>query len=76
MRLTEKELILRLYRRLHSSSPFADCSPCLTRRTDLTHSYGVRVFYALTAAPFPPHLPDLLEAWVDVLNLIHWRCAA
>ena len=47
--------------------------PGMTKMADLVHSYGVKVFHHDDGA-CRPMIPDLIEAGIDVLNPIQWRC--
>ena len=47
--------------------------PRLRRLTDLVHAHGVRVFHHDDGA-IRPLVPDLIEAGIDLLNPIQWRC--
>jgi uroporphyrinogen decarboxylase len=48
--------------------------PRMKRMMDLAHGAGVYVFYHSDGA-VRPILPDMIEAGIDVLNPIQWRCA-
>ena len=47
--------------------------PHLRRFTELTHSFGVKVFHHDDGA-MRDFLPDLIAAGIDILNPIQWRC--
>jgi uroporphyrinogen decarboxylase len=47
--------------------------PRIRRLTDLAHSHGVRVFHHDDGA-IRPLIPELIEAGIDLLNPIQWRC--
>jgi len=47
--------------------------PRLRRLTDLVHSHGVRAFHHDDGA-IRPLVPDLIDAGIDLLNPIQWRC--
>ena len=47
--------------------------PRMKRMIDLAHSAGIYVFYHSDGA-VRPILPDMIEAGIDVLNPIQWRC--
>ena len=48
--------------------------PRMQRMMDLAHSAGVFVFHHSDGA-IRPMLPDMIDAGIDVLNPIQWRCA-
>jgi len=48
--------------------------PRMQRMMDLVHSAGAYVFHHSDGA-VRPILPDLIEAGIDVLNPVQWRCA-
>ena len=48
--------------------------PRMQRMMDLVHSAGAYVFHHSDGA-VRPMLPDLIEAGIDVLNPVQWRCA-
>jgi uroporphyrinogen decarboxylase len=48
--------------------------PRMAKLIDLVHSRGVRVMHHDDGA-MRPMLPDLIEAGIDILNPIQWRCA-
>ncbi len=47
--------------------------PRMKRMIDLAHEAGAYVFYHSDGA-IRPILPDMIEAGIDVLNPIQWRC--
>jgi uroporphyrinogen decarboxylase len=47
--------------------------PRMKRMIDLVHSFGVRVFHHDDGS-IRGLLPDLIEAGIDILNPIQWRC--
>jgi uroporphyrinogen decarboxylase len=47
--------------------------PRMKRLIDLAHSYGVRVMHHDDGA-IRPLIPDLIEAGIDILNPVQWRC--
>ncbi len=48
--------------------------PRMRRMIELVHEAGARVFFHSDGA-VRPILPDMIEAGIDVLNPIQWRCA-
>ncbi len=65
---TQQSLLMspRLFRRF--------LKPRMAKLIALAHSYGVRVMHHDDGA-MRPMIPDLIEAGVDILNPIQWRCA-
>ena len=47
--------------------------PRMKRLIDLAHSYGVKVMHRDDGA-IRPRIPDLIEAGIDILNPVQWRC--
>lgn len=47
--------------------------PRMKKLTELVHSYGVKVFHHDDGA-VRPLLPELIDAGIDLLNPIQWRC--
>jgi len=47
--------------------------PHLERFCDLTHEFGAKVFHHDDGA-MRDFIPDLIEAGIDILNPIQWRC--
>ena len=47
--------------------------PGMKRLADLAHSYGVKVMHHDDGA-IRPVIPDLVDAGIDVLNPVQWRC--
>ena len=47
--------------------------PRMKRMIDLAHEAGAYVFYHSDGA-IRPIIPDMIEAGIDVLNPIQWRC--
>jgi len=48
--------------------------PRMKRMMDLVHSAGAHVFHHSDGA-VRPILPDMIDAGIDVLNPVQWRCA-
>ena len=47
--------------------------PRIKRLADVVHGYGVKVMHHDDGA-IRPLIPDLIEAGIDILNPIQWRC--
>lgn len=47
--------------------------PRMKRLINLAHAYGVRVMHHDDGA-IRPLIPDLIEAGIDILNPVQWRC--
>ncbi len=47
--------------------------PRMRRLADLAHGYGVKVMHHDDGA-IRPLIPDLIEAGIDILNPVQWRC--
>jgi uroporphyrinogen decarboxylase len=47
--------------------------PRMTRLIEMIHSFGVKVYHHDDGA-IRPLLPDLIEAGIDLLNPVQWRC--
>lgn len=64
---TQESLLIspRLFRRF--------LKPRMKRLIDLAHGYGVKVMHHDDGA-IRPLIPDLLEAGIDILNPVQWRC--
>lgn len=64
---TQESLLMspRLFRRF--------LKPRLKRLVDMVHGYGVKVMHHDDGA-IRPLIPDLIEAGIDILNPVQWRC--
>jgi len=64
---TQESLLMspRLFRRF--------LKPGMKRLIDLAHSYGVKVMHHDDGA-IRPVIPDLVDAGIDLLNPVQWRC--
>lgn len=64
---TQESLLMspRLFRRFFK--------PRIRRLTDLVHGYGIKVMHHDDGA-IRPLIPDLIEAGIDILNPVQWRC--
>jgi len=49
--------------------------PRMRRLIDLAHSYGVKAMHHDDGA-IRPLIPDLIDAGIDILNPVQWRCRA